>query len=91
MLKSKVRNEEKIKNKSCSSQPQLNFSLKLSLSSTSTITSTQYSCDIKATQSCHISKTLGTTIIAITFEKGYSFNLLEELVTEKSKVHLLFF
>ena len=35
-----------------SSQPQLNFSLNISLTSTSTITSTQYGCDIKATQSC---------------------------------------
>ena len=41
-----------------SSQLQLNFSLNISLSSTSTITSTQYGCDIKATQSCFISKYL---------------------------------
>ena len=36
-----------------SSQPQLNFSFNLTPSSTSTITSTQYGCDIKATQSCY--------------------------------------
>ena len=31
---------------------QLQFQINLSLNSTSTITSTQYGCDIKATQSC---------------------------------------
>ena len=40
-----------LKSASGSSQPQLNFRLNLSLDSTSTITSTQYGCDIKATQS----------------------------------------
>ena len=33
-------------------QNNLNFSININLNSTSTITSTQYGCDIKATQSC---------------------------------------
>ena len=33
-------------------QPQINLSLNINLNSTSTLTSTQYGCDIKATQSC---------------------------------------
>ena len=35
-------------------QPQINLSLNINLNSTSTLTSTQYGCDIKATQSCSI-------------------------------------
>ena len=49
---------------STSSQPHFNLSLNLTLTSistsTSTIISTQYSCDIKATQSCCKYKTVET-------------------------------
>ena len=37
-------------------QVQINLSLNINLNSTSTITSTQYGCDIKATQSCYQKK-----------------------------------
>ena len=40
---------------------QVNLSLNINLNSTSTITSTQYGCDIKATQSCYMSKISWTT------------------------------
>ena len=39
---------------STSSQPKINLSLNINVNSTSTLTSTQYGCDIKATQSCFV-------------------------------------
>ena len=39
---------------STSCQPHFNLSLNINLNSNSTLTSTQYGCDIKATQSCDV-------------------------------------
>ena len=39
---------------STSSQPYFNLSLNINLNSTSILSSTQYGCDIKATQPCYI-------------------------------------
>ena len=55
-------------------QPQINLSLNINLNSTSTLTSTQYGCDIKATQSC-------TFFICKSFHWfGYCQNQLTDLV-----------
>ena len=54
-------------------QVQINLSLNINLNSTSTLTSTQYGCDIKATQSC---------LIINHFKKiAYSNNKLTQLIT----------